>query len=419
MAKIKQVYAREILNSKAMPTVEATVLLDNGMFGTASCPTGTSVGAHEAVEIRDNDPARFNGEGVVKVISNILSEIAPKIIGMEVTSQREIDKAMIELDGTKDKSRLGANALLPVSIACLKAGAKSVNMPLFAYIRQFTSIGNKPYRIPTPAFNILNGGKHAGNNLDFQEFMVIPATSMSYPQSLNLAVSIYNSLKKNLQDKGANTLVGDEGGFGPSFATNRDALIMVSEAISSSNFRIGYDVFLGMDIAANNFFEGGKYKIKDKDSSISSKELVTVYGALNDEFNLLYLEDPLAENDWDGWKELNDLTSKDTLIVGDDLTCTNLERLQMAIEKKAIGAMIVKPNQIGTILETLAVVEVARNAGLKLIASHRSGDTTDDFIADFSVGIGSDYVKFGAPARGERVAKYNRLLEIDSMLRSS
>lgn len=417
--KISQIHAREILNSKGNPTVEVIITLDNGMTERSACPTGTSVGKYEVKEIRDNDPARFVGLGVLKAIYNVITVIAPKLIGMEVSNQREIDKAMIELDGTPDKSKLGANAILPVSMAVAKAAAKSLNMPLFNYIKHYTSAQDVPSKIPIPAFNVLNGGKHAGNNLDFQEFLIIPATSMPYSQTLNMAVMIYQSLKTTLKNKGASTLVGDEGGFGPSFATNRDALLMLSEAIGTSNYRADYDVFLGLDVAADSFFEDGKYKIKDKGSSLSTSELVSIYESLDDEFNFLYLEDPFSEDDWKGWTSLNNITSKNTMVVGDDLTSTNLIRLQEAISKKAIGGIIIKPNQIGTVLETLAVVEVAKNSGLKIVVSHRSGDTNDDFIADFAVGVGADYVKFGAPARGERVAKYNRLSEIDTLIKGS
>jgi enolase len=416
--KIKQIFAREILNSKGNPTVEATVILDSDIQATSSCPTGTSVGKYEAKQLRDNDPNRFGGSGVSKAVNNVMNVISPKLIGIDVQNQHDIDKLMIELDGTPEKTNLGANSILPVSMAIAKAAAKSLNMPLFSYIRHYTSIQTSPFKIPTPAFNILNGGKHAGNNLDFQEFLIIPASSMTFQNSLNMAVSIYQSLKKTLNDKGASTLIGDEGGFGPSLSTNRDALIMLNEAISGGNFRINYDVFLGIDASANNFHQDGTYLIKDKETRMTSEGLATVYEGLNEEYNLYYLEDPFSEDDWEGWENLNRLTSKNTLIVGDDLIATNFNRLQTAIEKKAISGIIIKPNQIGTVLETLAVVEAARNAGLKIIVSHRSGETNDDFIADFAVGVGADYVKFGAPARGERVAKYNRLLEIDSMIKS-
>lgn len=417
MAKIVKVVGREILNSKGYPTIEATVFLDNGITALASCPTGTSVSNYEAKEVRDNDPKRFGGYGELKAVENINSKISPELVNLDPTLQADIDKILLKIDGTNDKSNLGVNSILPVSIAVMKAGAKSVNLPLYAYIRHFTSLGNVPFKIPSPGFNVINGGKHAGNNLDFQEFLLIPASSMPYKDALNMAVSIYQTLKKALKEKGVSTLVGDEGGFGPSFHTNRDALIMLSEAISTSNYRINYDVFLGLDVAANNFHQDGTYLIKDKDNSMTTEELVTVYEGLNAEYNLYYLEDPFGEDDWEGWEKLNNVNSN-TIIVGDDLIATNFSRLQTAIAKKAIGGVIIKPNQIGTVLETLAVVEAARHAGLKIVVSHRSGETNDDFIADFAVGIGADYTKFGAPNRGERVAKYNRLLEIDSEIRN-
>lgn len=417
MAKISQVYAREILNAKSFPTVEVSIILDNGIIETSSCPTGTSVSSHEAKEIRDDDPKRYAGFGVLKAVDNVMSVIAPKIIGQDPTQQNTIDKIMIELDGTPDKGKLGANAILPVSMAVAKAGARSQNMQLYSYIARL--IGNAHPKIATPAFNVINGGKHAGDNLDFQEFMIIPASSIPYQQALNMAVTIYHNLKKDLQNKGVTTLVGDEGGFGPTFATNRDALIMLSEAVGTSNMRMNYDIFLGIDAASNNFFSDGKYHIKDKGGPLSATELLTVYENINDEFNLLYLEDPFAEDDWNGWTSLNGITAKNTLVVGDDLIATNVDRLQTAISKNAVGGVIIKPNQIGTVIEALAVVQVAKNSGLKIVVSHRSGDTNDDFIADFAVGVGADYTKFGAPARGERVAKYNRLLTIDSYLRNS
>lgn len=416
MSKIAQILAREILNSKGIPTLEATVVLEDGSFGTASCPMGTSVSKYEAKEIRDQEAARYEGMGVLKAVSNVTNVIYHKLVGMEATEHHNIDKALIELDSTPDKSNLGANSLLPVSMAVAKAAAKSLNMPLFVYLRHYTSLQNSPFKIPTPAFNILNGGKHAGNTLDFQEFMIIPVTSMPFKDALNMAVSIYHSLKVKLKDKGVSTLVGDEGGFGPSLTNNRDALVVLNDAIGTK-FRINYDVFFGLDAAANSFLNNGKYLIRDKESAITSKELATIYEGLNEEFNLLYLEDPFGEDDWEGWENLNTITSKSTLVVGDDLVSTNLQRLETAISKKAIGGVIIKPNQIGTVMEALAVSEVARNAGLKLIASHRSGETNDDFIADFAVAIGADYAKFGAPARGERVAKYNRLLEIEAQIR--
>lgn len=417
MAKISQITAREILNSKGIPTVEAGIILDNGIMEISSCPTGTSVGKHEAKEIRDQDPARFGGLGVTKAINNILNIISPKLIGTDVTRQQDIDNFLISLDSTPDKSHLGVNSILPVSMAVAKAGARSMNLPLFTYLRRFTSVQNQPFKIPTPAFNVINGGMHAGSNLDFQEFLVIPASSVPYPETLNMVYTIYQSLHKTLKEKSLSTLIGDEGGFGPNLSSSRDVMMMLNDALANGKYKLNYDIFYGIDVAANSFFNNGRYALKEKESGISSDELIAIYTGLNEEFNLLYLEDPLSEDDWDGWNNLNNNTSRSTLIVGDDLTATNPQRLQKAITNKSIGGIIIKPNQIGTVMEALAVSEIARSAGLKLIASHRSGDTNDDFITDFSVAIGADYVKFGAPVRGERVSKYNRLSEIYSQIK--
>ena len=417
MAKIKHIFAREILNAKGNPTVEATVILSDNVKGTASCPSGTSVGKYEAAEIKDADPQRYNGLGVLKAIDNINSIIAPKLIGVEAEKQTQIDKIIIELDSTINKSRLGVNAILPISMACAKASAKSSGLPLFIYLRQFLQ-KEIALKIPTPAFNFINGGKHADGNLDFQEILAIPATSKTFSQSLQMADSIYFSLKNLIKERNGVTLVGDEGGFSPLLATNYDAILLLKSAIDESKFRFNYDVFMGMDLASSNFYKDGKYTIKDKQQALSTDELLEFYRNLNHDFRFLYMEDPFAEDDFSGWTKINQEFLGQTLIVGDDLVATNPYRLQMALEKKAITGLIVKPNQIGTVIEALAVVEIARQSGLKIIVSHRSGETNDDFIADFAVAAGADYVKFGAPARGERVAKYNRLLEIEEHLKT-
>jgi len=418
MAKIKQIITQEILNSKGMPTVETTVILNDGKTGTASTPTGTSVGSYEASELRDRDDKRFQGNGVLKPISNIENIIAPAILGMDATKQHEIDKKMIELDGTQNKGRLGSNAILSVSMAVAKAAAKSALLPTFLYLREFVSKENTTIRIPAPLFNILNGGKHAGDNTNFQEYMVIPASSKTYSESLDMAIVLYNSLRKILEQNSFATLVGDEGGFAPKLQTNKEGLGFLKQAIEATSFRYGFDVFLGLDTAASNFYLEGKYHIKDKTMPLSSDELIKYYEELNTEFHILYLEDPLAQDDWNGWTKICSSVSQQTLIVGDDLTATNPYRLQMALDKKTITGIIIKPNQIGTVIEAMAVVEIARQAGLKIIVSHRSGETNDDFIADFAVAVSADYVKFGAPARGERVAKYNRLLAIEKEIKS-
>jgi len=418
MAKIKQITAREILNAKGNPTVEATVYLNDGRLGIASCPSGTSVGNYEASELKDHDSDRFDGNGVLNAISNIERVIAPNLIGVEATKQQVVDKIMIDLDGTQNKGKLGANAILSVSMAVAKAAAKSSTLPLFLYLREYVKKENTELKIPTPLFNILNGGKHAGDNLDFQEFIVTPASSMSYPEGLNKISSIYSALKIVLKQNNLSTLIGDEGGFGPNLQNNKEAFLYIKEAISQKNLRLGFDVFMGLDAAASNFFREQKYRIKDKAMTFSRSDLIAYYEELAKEFQLIYLEDPMAEDDWEGWNQIQTRLGQQTLIVGDDLTATNPYRLQMALDKKTIGGIIIKPNQIGTVIEALAVVEAARSSGLKITVSHRSGETNDSFIADFAVGVSADFVKFGAPVRGERVAKYNRLLEINNQLKS-
>ncbi len=416
MATISQIIPREILDSRGKPTIETTVILSDNTVGIASCPSGASTGTYEAKELRDLDTKRFHGMGVLKAVENVQSIITPKLIGKEATDQADIDHTMVALDGTENKSVLGANAILSVSMAVSKAAAKSLIMPLFKYLHQYIKTDAKELTIPTPLFNVINGGKHADGNVDFQEFFITPAESISYSQALQLASTIYASLKETLRQNNYSTLVGDEGGFAPSLSTNQAALTLLKQACEHAGHRPGFDVFFGIDVASNSFFKNGKYILKDHPVGISSNELITLYEAIHKEYKLLYLEDGLSEDDWNGWTTLYEKLSKDTLIVGDDLTVTNPYRLQTAITKKAISALIVKPNQIGTVIEALAVVEIARQAGIKVIVSHRSGETNDDFIADFAVASCADYVKFGAPARGERVAKYNRLLQIENEL---
>jgi enolase len=418
MSKIKSIIAREILNAKGMPCIESTVILSDGKTGTASCPSGTSTGSYEASELKDHDENRFNGHGVLKAISNINDIIAPSLIGIDAIKQQIVDRIMIDLDGTQNKSRLGANAILSVSMATAKAAAKSSTLPLFLYLREYIKKENTVLKIPNPLFNILNGGLHAGGNMDFQEFIVTPASSLAYPDALNMGSSIYMALKKVLETNNLTTLVGDEGGFAPMANSNKEAMSFVKEAIASKNLRLGFDVFMGLDAASSNFFHDKKYHLKDRSVGFSSEDLANYFDDLNKEFQLIYLEDPMAEDDWDGWTRILQKIGQQTLIVGDDLIATNPYRLQMALDRKAVSGIIIKPNQIGTVIESLAVVEVARSAGLKVIVSHRSGETNDDFIADFAVGVSADYVKFGAPARGERVAKYNRLLDIYSLIKT-
>ncbi len=418
MPKIKHIAAREVLDGKGNPTVEATVVLDNDTTGLSICPSGTSIGKYEAHELRDGTPERFRGLGVLKAVQNINEIIAPKLMGMEIAAQQKIDHAMIELDGTEDKSLLGGNAILAVSMASAKALATYNHLPLYRYLHELLPDDNNAPKIPTPLFNILNGGKHAGENVDFQEFMVIPTTNTSFTDALSLGWNVYHTLSDLLKRNNLSVTVGDEGGFAPLIAKNEDGLSLLMQAVDTAGFRLGYDVFLGLDTAAGSFFHTDHYKIKDKTAKLSAKDLILFYSGLIKPYHLLYLEDPLAEDDLDGWKEALATLGNDALIVGDDLTATNPYRLQLALNEKTINSIIIKPNQIGTVIEALAVVEIARKAGIKVIVSHRSGDTTDDFIADFAVAVAADYVKFGAPARGERIAKYNRLLTIDTEINS-
>lgn len=416
MAKITQILSREILDSRGIPTVETAVVIDNGYVGVASVPSGTSTGKYESHELRDDDKARLLGKGVLKAVANVKDVIASKLVGQEVTDQTAIDKVLIELDGTENKEKLGANAILSVSLACLKASALTSRMPRYHWIARLANtfgIAPSNFRIPTPIFNMINGGLHGAGNLDFQEFHVIPATNLSYTAGLEKCVTIYYLLKSSLERRGAIHSIGDEGGFAPNLFTNVDALTILFETIRESGFELGQDLFLGLDVAASTFYKDNKYYIRDRSAPLDQDAFIAFYAALNDQFHLALLEDPLHEDDWEGWSKMMSVFAGKIFIVGDDLLATNPKRVQKAIETKACNAILVKPNQIGTVSQTLEVIKLARNANWKIIISHRSGETNDTVIADFAVGVGADYVKFGAPARGERVAKYNRLQAIE------
>lgn len=419
MAKIKQINAREILDSRGIPTVECQIVLDNNVVAIASSPGGTSRSSYEAFELRDNDLKRYEGQGVRIAVDTIHNVIFPALEGMDITNQQLIDRTLIDLDGTKTKSKLGGNTLFCISKAAVRAGAKTVYQPLFLYLRNFISKEKLALKIPTPAMSLINGGMHAGNNVDLQEFYVIPATYQNFSDSLEMGVTVYHKIRQELEKNHLGTTIGDEGGFAPTFDKNEDVLDVIAQAVSAASWRLGYDIFLGIDASAKNFYKDQLYKIKDKPTAMNAEELISYYEDLVKKFHILYIEDPLSEDDWDGWTMALSKLSNHSLIVGDDLTATNPIRLQMALNKNTINSVVIKPNQIGTVLESLAVVEIARHAGLKIIVSHRSGETNDDFIADFSVAVASDYVKFGGPARGERVAKYNRLLQIEQMLQKA
>lgn len=412
MAKIERIKAREILDTKGNPTVEAEVRLDDGTTAASSIPTGALIGTYEAQHVRDGDKERYGGLGVMRAIDNINNEISPKIVGIECSEQQRIDKVMIELDGTQNKIKLGVNAILPISQAVCKAAAKSSHLPLVDYLRQFISLANTTHKIPTPMFNIIEGGKHADNALNFQEFLVIPASSHSLTESMEIGTTIYKKVREYLLDNNQSTLTADEGGFAPAFATNADALRMLKSVIEGSNFGFLKDAFLGLDVGANSIISGKKYVIKDRNGQLDHEDILEIYQGLVNDFSLVYVEDPFAVDDWDGWKKGYTALSPKVLVCGDEVISTNPYRLQAALNSNIINAVVIKPSQIGTVTEALAVSEIARFKQLKLVVSARSGETDDDFIADFAVAIDADYVKFGAPAR-ERIDKYNRLTAID------
>lgn len=414
MATISDISALQVFDSRGNPTIEVTVRLDNDIQASSSVPSGASKGTYEAIEIRDQNPQVYNGLGVTKAIQNISEIIAPALQGYDADVLSTIDKKMIELDGTQNKAKLGANAMLGVSQAVAKAAAASQRVPLFEYIRSLTAGQDANYELPTPLFNMIEGGQHADNGLNFQEYMVVPASQKSFSQKMEIGVSIYHSLKRILLEKNFTSLVADEAGFGPELSSNLDALVLLKTAIEHAGYQFALDAFLGLDIAANNFIDTNNYKLIDRSASYSPNELIEFYKHLASDYSLLYLEDPFSEEDIASWRKLHAEGSVNTLIVGDDLTVTNPYRLQMALDNNAISGIIIKPNQIGTVTEAIAVSEMSKFKGLKVIVSHRSGETTDSFIADFAVGVGADYVKFGAPAH-ERVAKYNRLLEIEKV----
>ncbi|QQG43872.1 MAG: phosphopyruvate hydratase [Candidatus Roizmanbacteria bacterium] len=417
MAKIKSVHAYEIIDSRGCPTLEGQLTLDNGAVVTTSIPSGTSVGKHEAVELRDHDARRFAGMGVTRAVSYINSLIAPKLVGASPLKQQEIDYWLIKADGSKDKSTLGANTLLLVSQLILKAGAADQNLALFRYVNQVYKNNFKSdiklEKVPSPIFNIINGGKHANNSLEFQEFQIIPSSSFSYTKAYEMGVELFHELKHVLKYRNANVSVGEEGGFTPNFTTNLDAPEVINETIVQLNLKPGLDVFIGFDIAASHFYKDDRYIIKDRPHPLKKEEYIEFLKKVVANYSVLIIEDPIDEDDWDGWKKFSSVMPDEIYIVGDDLLTTNKERLLKAIKEKACTTILIKPNQIGTITETLEVVDTARKNNFNYIVSHRSGETNDCLIADFAVGIQADFVKFGAPSRGERVAKYNRLWQID------
>ncbi|MFQ5924933.1 MAG: phosphopyruvate hydratase [Dehalococcoidia bacterium] len=414
MATIEEVIAREILDSRGNPTIEVDVELFDGTLGRAAVPSGASTGAHEALELRDGDKDRFGGLGVLKAVENVDQQIAPAIIGMSVLEQAAIDEAMIGLDGTDNKSRLGANAILGVSLAVAHAAANYREIPLYRYLG-----GVEARTLPVPLMNILNGGKHAADATDFQEFMVVPLGAKSFAQALEMGAEVYQALKRVLRGKGLNTNVGDEGGFAPSLSSNKEAVELIVAAIEASGYKAGADCFIALDPAASEFFKEGSYVLAREGVALTSAEMVDYYVKLASAYPIISIEDGMAEDDWDGWRLLMDKVGQKVQIVGDDLYVTSVERLERGIKEGASNSILIKLNQVGTLTETIAAIEMAKKAGWTAIVSHRSGETEDVTIADLAVALNTGFIKAGAPCRSERVAKYNRLLRIEEELGDS
>lgn len=410
MSAIIDVYAREVLDSRGNPTLEVEVISEDGGFGRAIVPSGASTGAHEAVELRDNDE-RYMGKGVEQAVRNVNEIIAKELIGFDVLNQITIDKYLIELDGTDSKSKLGANATLGVSIAVAKAAADELGLPLYEYLG-----GAGARTLPVPMMNILNGGKHADNNVDIQEFMIMPVGGVDFKESLRMCAEVYHNLKKVLKSEGLSTAVGDEGGFAPDLKSNEDAISYIIKAVEKAGYKPGKDIYIAIDAAASEFYENGKYNLKGENKILTSKEMVEYYKYLVDKYPIISLEDGLFEDDWEGWQELTKELGKKIQIVGDDLFVTNIKRLKEGVEKKAGNSILIKLNQIGTITETLETIEYAKKHGYTCVISHRSGETEDVTIADLAVAINAGQIKTGAPARTDRVAKYNQLLRIEDAL---
>ena len=408
---IYKIIAREILDSRGNPTIEVDVTLSDGSLGRAAVPSGASTGEHEAVELRDNDTLRYLGKGVKKAVKIVNTTIANEIIGLDALNQKNIDEAMISLDGTSNKSKLGANSILGVSIAVAKSASNSKKMPFYEYLNQ-----NKTYTMPIPMMNIINGGSHADNNVDFQEFMVFPIGARSFSNALQMGTEIFHQLKKVLKNKNLNTSVGDEGGFAPNLKSNNEAIEVILKAIDNAGYKAGKDVYIALDVAASELFDKDKYIIKSENRSLSSDQMISYYQNIIETYPIISIEDGLDENDWGGWSLMNETLGDKVQIVGDDLTVTNINRLQKAIDLKAMNAILIKLNQIGTLTETLDAIALAKKADFGAIISHRSGETEDTTIADLAVASGVGQIKTGSASRTDRICKYNQLLRIEQNL---
>jgi len=413
MSKITGVKAREILDSRGNPTIAAEVYTAKGSVGTAMVPSGASTGSREALELRDKDPSRYLGKGVLKAINNIHDQIAPLVTGMEVSDQASIDNAMIQKDGTPNKNKLGANAILAVSMAAAHAAASDQSIPLYQYLG-----GNGPYQMPVPMMNIINGGAHADNNVDMQEFMILPVGAGSIAEAVRCGAEIFHALKSVLAKKGLNTAVGDEGGFAPDLASNEEAIEVILQAIKNAGYTAGKDVFLGLDVASTEFYKEGKYHLASENKVLSSEQFIDYLLPWFEKYPIITMEDGMAEDDWAGWKLLTDKLGKKAQLVGDDLFVTNTAILQEGIDKNIANSILIKVNQIGTLTETIAAINMAKKAGYTAVISHRSGETEDTTIADLAVATSAGQIKTGSLSRSDRIAKYNRLMKIELELGS-
>lgn len=428
MPEIKNIFAREILDSRGNPTVETKVILDNGLTAKASVPAGASTGLHEAHEMRDNDKKRYGGLGVLKAVDNVNKKIAAKLKGLSVDKQQSIDELMIKMDGTADKKNLGANAILSVSLACARAAAASRNKELYHYLARTYGFDNKKFILPTPSFNIFNGGKHADTNLDFQEFMILPLKSPLPPfnkggkgdfaEKVRMGAEIFHTLGDVLRQAGFDTDVGAEGGYAPDIVSSIQAIELIIAAIVKAGYRPGSEVGLGIDVGSSQLYDraSGKYIFKLDQANFTANTLIGLYVEWFRKYPIISIEDGLAEDDWSGWSELTKELGEEILLIGDDLFVTNINRLRQGLKGKAANAILIKPNQVGSLSETIECVKLAQKHNYKIMVSHRSGETCDDFIADLSVAVGADFIKAGSLSRGERLAKYNRLMEIEENL---
>jgi enolase len=416
MPTILEVHAREILDSRGNPTIEVDVVLESGIVGRAAVPSGASTGEHEALELRDKDAKRYLGKGVLQAAKNVNELIAPEVVGMEAREQAAIDAAMLELDGTENKGKLGANAILGVSLAVCKAAAQASNLPLFQYLG-----GVNARTLPVPMMNIINGGAHADNNVDLQEFMVMPAGASSFAEALRMGAEIFHNLKSVLKKKGYNTAVGDEGGFAPDLKSNEEALQVIMQAVEAAGYKAGEQIFIALDPASSEFFnkQTKKYDLKSESRSLSSEEMIEYYANLKSKYPIVSIEDGLAEDDWEGWKKFTERLGRSVQLVGDDLFVTNTKRLKQGIEQGVGNSILVKVNQIGSLTETLAAIDMAHRAGYTVVISHRSGETEDTTIADIAVATNAGQIKTGSASRTDRICKYNQLLRIEEMLGES